>query len=188
MKFKSLYICCVALFLALAALPVTSAEDKVSTHEEWVEMVEQELESLRVSRSIPEEANIVDLSEHYRLAFKAINDQASIEEEYEPRQREMTREMPVAGRYIVFMEESSEDEDLDKILRVLKKANIKSNGRFIANHISPVRFIGKGFTATLSPSVVNVVSCLHICHHCSLTFPALYISAGSPYRHLVMIK
>ena len=141
------------------ALPATV----YSTVEDWESMVDDEITKKRESRSIPLQEDdavyITDLKDHYTEAFADINDVASVEESFYPSSREMTRERIVKARYIVFMTEDSSDKHLDRVVGVLEKANRESNGHYIAKHIKKIRYVGKGFSATLSSSVVELVSC-----------------------------
>ena len=59
------------------------------------------------------------------------------------------------------MHDHATDHDLLKILDVLDRANSYTNGEYVADHIETFHYIGKGFTATLSESVVNMVSVIN---------------------------
>ncbi|XP_011410142.1 PREDICTED: proteinase T-like [Amphimedon queenslandica] len=147
-----------AIFLA-EALP--AGPTVPSTVEEWESMVEHEISKRRESRGLPlqedEAVYVTDLKDHYTEAFTNINDLAAVEESFYPSGREMTRERKVKARYIVFMTEESTDHHLDRVVRVLEKANRESNGHYVAKHIKKIRYVGKGFSATLSSSVVELL-------------------------------
>lgn len=155
-------VLCLAVLIAtvVSSRPIEGGEEKLATHEEWVELVLEEAEKVRTSRSVPDEAYITDIHEHYRKAFQDIDDEASIQDVYNRPDHETTREKEIKGRYIVFLQDDVTDNKLDHIVDVLKRSNDNSNGRFVAKHIEKFRYVGKGFTATLSHSVVHIVSCL----------------------------
>lgn len=150
------------LYALVLAEALPAGHTVPSTVEEWESMVEHELSKRRNSRSLPlqedEAVYITDLKDHYTEAFTNINDLAAVEESFYPSGREMTRERKVRARYIVFMTEESTDHHLDRVVRVLEKANRESNGHYVAKHIKKIRYVGKGFSATLSSSVVGLVS------------------------------
>lgn len=65
---------------------------------------------------------------------------------------------PIRGRYIVMFQEGSDDYMLDRTITVLKQANVDSDGRIRATDLHPLRYVGKGFTATLNRKAVDLVS------------------------------
>lgn len=159
-------------------------EHIASSHEEWVQLVRREVDRLhRLPRSVYEEEDedpalrITDLKAHYREAFDQVKNMASSQD------RETTREMFVNGRYIVFMADYTSDRDLSKVMKVLRVYSRKdTSGRFVANHMSPIRHVGKGFTATLSSSVVNVVR-IHVHYMYRLT----YIVINLDYMYILFL-
>lgn len=148
----------VSLFFVIAASsPIYS--QKATTHEEWIKMVQETVEELRTSRSLPD-VHIEDLSDYYRQAFEQLNDEVSIQVMYGNRQ--YSSEKILHERYIVFLQNDVTDDRLDHIISVLQKAQRDSNEAFVADHIKPFRHIGKGFTATLGAKVVKIVSNIYL--------------------------
>ena len=64
----------------------------------------------------------------------------------------------IKGRYIVMFQENADDYTLYRTIVVLQKANRVSNKRIRASDIYPLRYIGKGFTATLNRKALALVS------------------------------
>lgn len=148
----------ISLFFVIAtSSPIYS--QKATTHEEWIKMVQETVEELRTSRSLPD-VHIEDLSDYYRQAFEQLNDEVSIQVMYGNRQ--YSSEKILHERYIVFLQNDVSDDRLDHIISVLQKAQRDSNEAFVADHIKPFRHIGKGFTATLGAKVVKIVSNIYL--------------------------
>ena len=65
---------------------------------------------------------------------------------------------PIPGRYIVMLDSSADSYTLDKTIAVLQRAHTESEGRIRADHITPMRNLGLGFTATMNSKTVELVS------------------------------
>ena len=71
---------------------------------------------------------------------------------------------PIPGRYIVMLDSSADGDMLDRTIAVLQRAHIESEGRIRADHITPMRSLGVGFTATMNSKTVDLVSLAnHVC-------------------------
>jgi subtilisin family serine protease len=57
---------------------------------------------------------------------------------------------PIPGRYIVMLDSSADGATLDRTIAVLQRAHRESEGRIRADHITPMRNLGVGFTATMN--------------------------------------
>lgn len=64
---------------------------------------------------------------------------------------------PIRGRYIVMFQSSAGDYTLDRTMAVLQNANAASSMRIRATDMSPLRYVGKGFTATLNGRAVELM-------------------------------
>ena len=65
---------------------------------------------------------------------------------------------PIRGRYIVMFQSNTDDYTLDRTMAIMSKANRESNMKVRASDMHPLRFAGKGFTATLNRKAVELVS------------------------------
>ena len=74
-------------------------------------------------------------------------------ESYKP---DMQKRIP--GRYIVLLDSSANENILDKTIAILQHAHAESKGRLRADHITPMRNLGVGFTATMNSKTVQLVS------------------------------
>ena len=64
---------------------------------------------------------------------------------------------PIPGRYIVMLDSSADSYTLDKTIAILQHAHTESEGRIRADHITPMRNLGLGFTATMNSKTVELV-------------------------------
>ena len=69
---------------------------------------------------------------------------------------------PIPGRYIVMLRSHSDDTLLDRTIATLQQAHTESEGRIRTEHITPMRSIGPGFTATMNSKAVKLVSAWYI--------------------------
>ena len=65
---------------------------------------------------------------------------------------------PIRGRYIVMFQSDADDFTLDHTMAVMERANEATGQKIRATDMSPLRFVGKGFTATLNSKAVELVS------------------------------
>ena len=161
MLYKLLVLCTIILSASVVS---TEGDEKLSSHEQWVELVMNEVENLRTSRSVtPDEYVIHDIHEHYRKAFEDMDNEVYKQDAYMTRKgyklnREITRQKAIKGRYIVFLKDDVTDERLNHVVNVLRNAHIETNGKFMTDHLQLLRYVGKGFTATLGQNVIRIVS------------------------------
>jgi serine protease len=69
--------------------------------------------------------------------------------------KEMQKQIP--GRYIVMLDSSADGPMLDKTIAILQQAHRESEGRIRADHITPMRNLGVGFTATMNSKTVELM-------------------------------
>ena len=72
----------------------------------------------------------------------------------------------IPGRYIVMLDSSADGYTLDRTIAILQHAHTESEGRIRADHITPMRSIGIGFTATMNSKTVELVremACTCLC-------------------------
>ena len=113
---------------------------------------------IRVSRSIPDDTGIpiVDIQEHYRNAFRAVNEaRMQINAFRQPIATDGER--GIEGQYIVLLQSDTSQAHLYDTINILQNADARSSGKLIAKHIEPIKTIAKGFTATLGKRVVDLV-------------------------------
>ena len=65
---------------------------------------------------------------------------------------------PIRGRYIVMFDSTADEYTLDRTIEILEQAHRESEGRIRADHITPMRSLGTGFTATMNSKTVELVS------------------------------
>ena len=69
-----------------------------------------------------------------------------------------THTKQIRGRYIVMLQDGTNDYTLDRTMAILSKANQDSNRKIRASDMHALRYAGKGFTATLNSKAVELVS------------------------------
>jgi subtilisin family serine protease len=67
-------------------------------------------------------------------------------------------EKPIPGRYIVMLDSAADDRTLDRTIAILQRAHAESGGRIRADHITPIRNLGSGFTATMNSKAVELMN------------------------------
>ena len=151
--------CIVIWFVAVVAR--CSAITEVPSLVEWEKLVDRTLSDIRSKRNVYEaEYRIYDLHGHYSRAFKDINGLNRFPTIQDNRENSVIGDIqaPVNGRYIVMLQNSVSDAVLDETVRILNDASAASYDHVVAEHIKPFRTVGKGFTATLGPVVLGLVS------------------------------
>ena len=111
---------------------------------------------------VEETAHIQDVQRYYREVFEgeegwynpALESSANLERRPQHYKR---REKKIKSRYIVSFAQTSKDEDLDRLVRTIKRVTAKSKLRLRADHIEIFRRAGRGFTATLNSKMVELV-------------------------------
>ena len=149
---------------------LTEGDGRAEDHEHWERIVRRSVQ-WRDPYYEDDTSHIVDIQEYYRYVLEdeewlpepdqdfarilhAWSDPATIqlEDDY------MHMQKPIRGRYIVMLDSSAEQETLDRTIAVLQRAHTETGGMIRADHITPLRNIGVGFTATLNSRAVALVS------------------------------
>ena len=124
--------------------------------EEWRQIVKESIEESRQRRSVYyDDVSIVSIQEYYREVFDSMNSDVSFQQSGDAGP---DKERPIKGRYIVLLQDYVNDQHLDDTIEILEKFQGEGENHLVAKHIEPLRHVGKGFTATLSPAVANIVS------------------------------
>ena len=155
---------------------LTEGEGKAENHEHWERIVRRSARGWYDPFYFDDTAHIVNVQDYYRHVLD--NDWEEEQElAYLMRQPwnmygeraetqdlnskagstvEITKRIP--GRYIVMLQTNSDDYILDRTIDILHQAHAESGGRIRADHITPLRNIGPGFTATMNSKTVELVS------------------------------
>ena len=86
------------------------------------------------------------------------SEEAFVQEEAHRAIGMITYQKPIRGRYIVIFTPDTNDYVLDRTVDVLSKVGDETARRLRADHITTFRHIRKGFAATMSSKVVDLVS------------------------------
>ena len=148
---------------------LTEGEGKADDHDHWERIVRRSV-SWYDPYYTDDTQHIVDVQEYYRQILEE-EDWSDPEEElarfmhplnYANTQTEeaSVKEMqkPIPGRYIVMLDSSADGQVLDRTIAVLQRADFESEGRIRADHITPMKNLGVGFTATMNSKTVKLVS------------------------------
>ena len=152
-------------------------EGKADDHDHWERIVRRSVEWYDPYYS-DDTLHIVNVQDYYRYvleeqgweddmseqelllsrmlgrAYWNINEQANVQ--IEDTENQMQKRIP--GRYIVMLDSSADDYALDRTIDILQDAHRESEGRIRADHITPMRNLGHGFTATMNSKTVELVS------------------------------
>ena len=150
---------------------------KASSHSHWEHLVRKTTRlALHNSANLQDDdtAHILDVQDYYRTQLSqgwdnhaSPEDRATIQgnlatiQSLSPPATEhgsSSHTKPIKGRYIVMLQSGTDDSTLDKTMAMLRKANRLSKERVRATDMSPLRHVGKGFTATLNKKAVELVS------------------------------
>ena len=165
---------------------LTEGEGRASDHEHWERIVRRSA-AWYDPHYEDDTRHIVDVQDYYRYVLE----QEDWEDEEQDRQEELAALMrsfftngdggevsvqetarksdkdiqkPIPGRYIVMLDSSAKQQTLDRTIAVLQRANVESEGRIRADHITPLRSLGVGFTATMNSKAVELVRvCVCVC-------------------------
>lgn len=185
---KVLFLLCLHQHWCAAALPIDDwAKDikKASTHEHWERIVKRSVHHAHYEEIEDDTAHIVNVQDYYRSVFSEGWDnyrdnerdlfniltklEAVVEQGYKDRNHASSQGVenaiefglhtkPIKGRYIVLFQSGADDYTLDRTIAVMQRANLASNMKIRATDMSPLRYIGKAFTATLNQKAVELVS------------------------------
>ena len=149
---------------------LTEGDGRASDHDHWERIVRRSLRWRDPSYE-DDTRHIADVQEYYRYVLEEQDweeepqeDRARIlhtwrdrarvqlEDDYTPIQK------PIPGRYIVLLDSSAREETLDRTVAVLERAHSESVGLIRAEHITPMKNLGLGFTATMNTKALALVS------------------------------
>lgn len=180
-----LHYCCLLGAAALPIKDWERTVEKASSHDHWEHIVKRSAFYSRHDDTIDDTAHIVNIQEYYRTVFsegwgnyednerklfKLLNQLEEVvgqsnrphSDRVSSQSAENTMEYglhmkPIRGRYIVMFQSDADDYTLDRTMAVLQRANLASNMKIRATDLSPLRYVGKGFTATLNKKAVQLV-------------------------------
>lgn len=181
-----LYHCCLPSAAALPLEDWAGNVEKASSHDHWERIVKRSTFHSRHEDTVDDTAHIVNVQEYYRTVFgegwdnyrdneeelfgllnklNSVVDQAydrSNLDQVSSQGLENSIEFglhtkPIQGRYIVMFQSGADDYTLDRTIAVMQRANLASNMKIRATDMSPLRYVGKGFTATLNGKAVQLV-------------------------------
>lgn len=162
--------------------------DRAASHDHWAHIVKRSSFQARYTSNnrADDASHIVNVQDYYRAVFdegwddykddeqELFNLLGKLERIIEQRNHlsdEVTSQSahralewgvhtkPIRGRYIVMFESGTDDYTLDRTMAVMEKANRDSRMKIRATDLRPLRYAGKGFTATLNMKAVGLVSC-----------------------------
>lgn len=153
---------------------LTEGEGKAENHDHWERIVRRSAHYWYDPYYSDDTLHIVNVQEYYRQVLE--------EQEWSDAQseQELARllhpsydggrarvqdgaveagdvQKQIPGRYIVMLDSSADGYTLDRTISILQQAHTESEGRIRADHITPMRSIGIGFTATLNSKTVELV-------------------------------
>ena len=144
-------------------------EGKADDHDHWERIVRRSVNWYDPNYE-DDASHIVNVQEYYRQVLED-QDWRSPEEELAglmhtshfanaQNKGAYVKEMqkPIPGRYIVMLDPSASVALLDRTIAILQQAHRESEGRIRADHITPMRNLGVGFTATMNSKTVELVS------------------------------
>ena len=155
---------------------IVEGEGKADDHDHWERIVRRSVDWYDPYYS-DDTQNIVNVQDYYRYVLEEQEwtddtdpetelarlmhpffdgDSANVQDG--ARGKAMDREKPIPGRYIVMLDSSADAYTLDRTIAVLQRAHSESEGRIRADHITPIRNLGVGFTATMNSKSVELVS------------------------------
>ena len=152
---------------------LTEGTGKAENHDHWERIVRRSARDWYDPYYSDDALHIVNVQEYYRqiLEEEEWSDDTEPEQELarflqpwkyadiqngESYTTDMQKRIP--GRYIVMLDSSANGNILDKTIAILQHAHAESNGRIRADHITPMRNLGVGFTATMNSKAVHLVS------------------------------
>lgn len=154
---------------------LTEGERKAESHEHWERIVRRSTYWYSPFYS-DDTQHIVNVQEYYRQVLE--NDWS------DPREVELAHLMrqwnsmdmnaarvqsqgqaysmreeqkPIRGRYIVMLSSAADEHVLDRTIALLQQAHVESEGRIRTDHITPMRHLGLGFTATMNSKTVELI-------------------------------
>ena len=148
-------------------IELTEGEGKAKNHEHWERIVRRSARGWYDPFYRDDTAHIVDVQDYYRHVLDNDWEVTNIQETYLNRGQaqelnakaysRMEIFKPIPGRYIVMLQTYSDDYILDRTIAILQQAHTESEGRIRVEHITPMKSIGSGFTATMNSKAVELV-------------------------------
>ena len=145
---------------------LTEGVGKADNHEHWERIVRRSA-SWYDPYYTDDTQHIVNVQEYYRQVLEE-QDWNDPEEELarflhplnyaNTQTKDVDVQKPIPGRYIVMLDSSADGDMLDRTIAVLQRAHSESEGRIRADHITPMKSLGVGFTATMNSKTVKLVS------------------------------
>ena len=149
---------------------LTEGRGKAVNHDHWERIVRRTARDWNDPYYSDDTLHIVNVQDYYRQVLEDWTDSQ--------REQELARLMqpwgraqvqdgtmamgdvqkPIRGRYIVMLDSSADGYTLDRTIAVLQHAHTQSKGRIRADHITTMRNLGVGFTATMNSKTVELVS------------------------------
>ena len=162
---------------------LTEGEGKAENHDHWERIVRRSARYWNDPYYSDDTQHIVNVQEYYRQVLEE-QDWSDVDREEElarlmqpwhtggheyfdggrasVQNQDMMRDVqkPIPGRYIVMLDSSADSSTLDRTIAILQNAHTESEGRIRADHITAMRSLGVGFTATMNSKTVELVSSL----------------------------
>ena len=151
---------------------LTEGEGRANDHEHWERIVRRS--AVWYDPYYEDDTqHIVDVQDYYRYVleqgwvaeprrqyvwaqmlqnFRGEQARIQIEDDYTHVQKR------IPGRYIVMLDSAAGEEMLDRAIAVLMRAHAESDGMIRAEHITPMKNLALGFTATMNSKAVALVS------------------------------
>ena len=148
-------------------IELTEGEGKAENHERWETIVRRSARGWYDPFYLDDTAHITSVQDYYRHILESGWEEAENDLKFyyqvqtqriEKAYLTMEISKPIPGRYIVMLQSHSDETILDRTITILQQAHTESEGRIRAEHITPMRSIGPGFTATMNSKAVELVS------------------------------
>lgn len=153
-----------------------------SSHDHWEHIVKRSAYSARYSpkNSRDDTSHIVNVQDYYKavlnedwhdydaheknLGMGVDRDEIVTSQSVDNTLSTSVHTKSIKGRYIVMLQSGASDDMLDRTMAVMRGASLASNRRVRATDMTPVRYAGKGLTATLNRKAVELVSlmCMNV--------------------------
>ena len=175
---------------------LTEGRGKAVNHDHWERIVRRAARGWNDPYYSDNTLHIVNVQDYYRQVLEDwtdsqreqelarlmqpwnsehIGNQANVQTE----NVEMQKRIP--GRYIVMLDSSADGYTLDRTIAILQHAHRQSEGRIRAEHITPMRNLGVGLTATMNSKTVELVSLMHCIYmYRQVENHAIHISTSGP--------
>lgn len=168
-----MYVSCLLVVLVLSASLTTGElqpkrrREVADSHEHWEKIVRRSVSNWRRERHVTIMPEIASVQDYYRQVLDSSDGWSDTEEAHDSENyRQFDRQKTIPGRYIVLFEDGISDHHLDRTIQILREADQESRtGILKASDFTPIRKALKGFSATLSSNIVELVrwtSCMSV--------------------------